>query len=173
MSALDKSPLNQNFQSPLNFKFFIKKAPYLTFFVQKTAIPEISLPATEYPNPFVVIPLPGDHITYDPFQLTFKVDEKLKNYVEMHDWLRSMGFPNNFEEYIYKTNRPKSDLTGLYSDLQLLVLSSSENPTFSVNFVDAFPIHLSSLDFNTTDPTVHFIEATVSFRYTSFYIETI
>lgn len=173
MTALDKTPLNQNFQSPLNFKFFIKKAPYLTFFVQKTAVPEISLQSAEQPNPFVTIPIPGDHITYDPFQLTFKVDENLKNYVEMHDWVRSMGFPDNFEEYSYLSNRPSGTLNGITSDLQLLILSSSENPTFSVNFIDAFPIHLSALGFNTTDPTVNYIEATVSFKYTSFYIENI
>jgi hypothetical protein len=170
MSALDKSPQNQNFQSPLNFKFFVKRAPYLNFFVQKTAVPEVSIDPTWQPTPFTAIPQAGDHISYTPFSVTFKVDEDLKNYVEMHDWLRSIGFPDSYDEYLYNSNRPSGVLDGLTSDLSLLILTNAKNPSFEATFIDAFPIYLSGLEFNTTDDTVNFIEATVTFRYTSFYI---
>ncbi len=173
MSALENTPLNQNFQSPQAFKFFLRRAPTLNFFIQKTAVPEISLEPTSQPTPFTVIPLPGDHIDYMPYQLTFKVDEDLKNYLEIHDWLRSLGFPERYDEYVMKTNRPRTDLTGLTSDIQLLLLTSSENPSHSINFVDAHPVHLSALEFNTTDTTINFLEATVIFKYTNFYIESI
>lgn len=173
MSALDTVPVNQNFQAPQNFKFFIKRAPHLTFFVQKTAIPEIQIDPTFQPTPFTAIPIPGDHITYTPFQLTFKVDEALNNYTEMMDWLISLGFPTKYEEYASKTMRPSTSLTGITSDLQLMILNSSEIPTHAVNFVDGFPVYLGSLEFDTTNEDVNYITATVVFRYTNFYIESL
>jgi hypothetical protein len=173
MSALDSVPVNQNFQSPQNFKFFIKRAPHLTFFVQKTAVPEIQIDPTWQPTPFTAIPLSGDHITYTPYQLTFKVDEDLKNYLEMMDWLISLGFPTMYTEYASKTMRPKTDLSGITSDLQLLILNSSEIPTHAVNFVDAFPIYLGPLEFDTTSDDVNFITCSVVFRYTHYYIESV
>lgn len=173
MSALDNIPINQNFQAPQNFKFFIKRAPNLNFFVQKTAIPEIQIDPTWQPTPFTQIPLSGDHITYTPFSVTFKVDEDLKNYIEMLDWLNSLGFPNLYTEYAAKSMRPKTDLSGITSDLQLLILNSSENPTHAVNFVDGFPVFLGGLEFDTTQQDVTFITCTVTFRYTNFYIETV
>lgn len=173
MSALENIPVNQNFQSPQNFKFFIKRAPNLNFFIQKTAVPEIQIDPTWQPTPFTQIPLSGDHITYTPFQLTFKVDEDLKNYLEMMDWLISLGFPNMYTEYAAKTMRPSTALTGITSDLQLLILNSSEIPTHSVNFVDGFPIFLSPLEFDTTQQDINYMTASVVFRYTNFYIESV
>ena len=44
MSAiLDQTPSNRNFLSPLNFKFTIKKAPHVNFFIQKVNVPQIIL----------------------------------------------------------------------------------------------------------------------------------
>jgi len=65
MSALENTPTNPNFLSPLNFKFSIKRAPHINFFIQKIGIPSLSLPTYESPNPFVKIPEPGN------YELTF------------------------------------------------------------------------------------------------------
>ena len=43
MSILDTQPTNKNFLSPLGFRFTIKKAPNLNFFVQSVNIPTLSL----------------------------------------------------------------------------------------------------------------------------------
>jgi hypothetical protein len=42
MSSIDNTPENKNFLSPLNFRFQIKKAPHVNFFVQSVNIPAIS-----------------------------------------------------------------------------------------------------------------------------------
>jgi hypothetical protein len=42
MTAIDDNPANRNFLSPINFKFRIKKAPNLNFFVQKISVPATS-----------------------------------------------------------------------------------------------------------------------------------
>ena len=81
MSAiLDQTPSNRNFLSPLNFKFTIKKAPHVNFFIQKVNVPQIILKPPIAGNPFTNIPYPGDHIDYSTLEITFKVDEDLQNY---------------------------------------------------------------------------------------------
>ena len=56
MTAVDNTPSNKNFLSPLNFKFAIKRSPHVNFFIQKVNIPDIKLNPTVYPNPMVNIP---------------------------------------------------------------------------------------------------------------------
>ena len=99
MTAIDDTPTNHNFLSPLNFKFQIKKAPHVNFFIQEVNIPSLDLRQVDESNPFVTVPYPGEHLTYGIFTIKFKIDEDLKNYFEIHNWLRAMGKPDNFNEY--------------------------------------------------------------------------
>jgi hypothetical protein len=170
MSAIDNLPTNENFLSPLGFKFQIKKTPGMNFFVQRVNLPGMSIPDTGQPNPFVKIPLAGDHIEFEPLQVTFKVDEILANYLEIHNWLRGLGFPDEFRQYKDLSNKPIMSGLGLTSDISLLVLSSAKNPTFDVVFRDAHPIGLTSLTFDTTDPDVNYLTATATFKYLSYSI---
>ena len=82
MTAIDSNPANKNFLSPISFKFMIKKAPHVNFFIQQVTVPRISLPSVETPNPFVSLPKPGDHIDFDTLSIKFKVDEDLQNYLK-------------------------------------------------------------------------------------------
>ena len=85
MSAIDGTPTNKNFLSPLNFRFQIKRAPHINFFIQQVNIPGIGVPEVQTPNPMVQIPYPGEHLTYDTLSITFAVDEDLHNYMELHN----------------------------------------------------------------------------------------
>lgn len=173
MSAIDNTPDNKNFLSPLNFRFQIKKAPHVNFFIQKVNIPSISLRNADATNPFVNIPYPGDHITYGSLEINFKVDEDLTNYLEIHDWIRALGFPEKYEEY--KTIQDKKPYTGdgIYSDISIIVLSSTKTPNYDITYKDAFPISLSPITFLTTDNSVNYIEASATFKYTLFDINKI
>ncbi len=171
MSALDNIPDNKNFLSAFGFKFQIKKTPNLNFFVQSVNIPGISLVPLESPNPFVKIPYSGDHIDFSNISLTFKVDEDLENYLEIHNWIRQLGFPEDFSQYKQIAAQPLTSGLGIVSDISIMILSSSRNPKFEVVFKDAFPVSLSDLTFNTTNPDVDYIEATAAFSYTSFNVE--
>ena len=105
MSVIDNTPANKNFLSPLNFRFQIKKAPHVNFFIQKVNIPSIALPNPTVSNPFVNIPYPGEHLRYGDLEISFKVDEDLQNYLEIHNWLVSLGKPENFDQYKQIQNR--------------------------------------------------------------------
>ena len=38
-------------------------------------------------------------LIYDALNITFMVDEGMLAWLEIHDWLRAMTFPTEFEEY--------------------------------------------------------------------------
>ena len=122
MTAIDQTPSNRNFLSPLNFKFTIKKAPHVNFFIQKVNVPEINLKPPISTNPFVNIPYPGDHIDYSTLNITFKVDEDLQNYLEVHNWIKALGKPRDFSEYKEIQDKKSWTGDGIYSDISVMVL---------------------------------------------------
>lgn len=173
MTALDSTPENKNFLSPLNFRFQIKKAPHVNFFIQKVNIPEISIRAPESTNPFVTIPYSGEHINYGILNIEFKVDENLENYLEIHNWLKSLGKPQDFEQYKNIQDIPTWTGDGIVSDISLLVLASTKTPNYDITYTDAFPVSLSGLSFNTTDSDVNYVTASATFRYVYYDITKI
>jgi hypothetical protein len=173
MAALENTPTNPNFLSPLNFKFSIKRAPHVNFFVQKINLPSISLPTIDTPTPFVKIPQPGEHLDYADLTLSFRVDENLQNYLEIHNWIRALGKPKDFSEYRALSQNPNYTGDGLRSDLTLMILSSAKNPNYEIVFTDAYPYDISELSFDTTKSDVEFIEATATFKYILFEIKNV
>lgn len=173
MTAIDNTPSNRNFLSPLNFKFTIKKAPHVNFFIQKVNIPQIDLKPPIVPNQFVIVPVPGDHIDYSTLNITFKVDEDLKNYLEIHNWIKELGKPKDFEGYKAISERKDWTGEGIYSDISVMILSSTKMANYEVVYVDSHPVQLSGLTFNTTDSDVNYMEASAVFRYTYYDINKI
>jgi hypothetical protein len=173
MAATDNTPINKNFLSPLNFRFQLKRAPHVNFFIQKINLPSININETNYGNPFVKIPISGEHIDYGTLSVTFKVDEELENYLEIHNWLRGLGKPQSFKEYGDLAKQEKITGGGIASDISLIILNSTKLPNYEIVFIDSFPVSLSSLDFDTTREDVDYLEATVEFKYTLFNIEKI
>lgn len=169
MSAIDNTPSNKNFLSPLNFKFIIKRAPHLNFFVQKVTIPGITLPATYSPNPIVRIPEIGDQLEYDELSISFRVDENLQNYLEIQNWMRGSG-KQSFEQYSTLASNPSYTGESIKSVVSLTVLSNAKRPNYEFVFEEAFPTKISSITFDSSMEDVSSIEAEVEFRYIKFEI---
>jgi len=165
MTAVDNTPSNRNFLSPLNFSFQIKRAPNVNFFLQKVNIPSITIPKIDIPTPFVPIPSPFTHLTYGEFSITFKVDEDFQNYLEIHNWIRSLGFPDNPGEYLAIEQNPEYTGAGLTSDISLIALNSAKNPNYEITFRNAFPTRLSDVNFDATLSDVQFVTAEAQFTY--------
>ena len=163
--ALNTNISNKNFLSPLNFSFTIKRAPHVEFFIQKINLPGITLDSPTFATPFVRVPEVGDHIYYEPLKIIFKVDEDLQNYLEIHKWLKGLGKPKSFEEYRDLAQQPQFIGYGLKSDISLIVMSNIKNPNYKTDFIDAFPISLSGLQFDTTNPDINYMIAEASFKY--------
>ena len=151
MSAFDKQPENNNFLSPLGFRFIVKKLPIVNFYCQSASLPSVSLQETEIPNPLIRIPLAGTKLTYAPLDIRFRVDEDMNNYLEIYNWLHD----------IVSLGESKIDGT-------LLILSSHNNTTKEILFRDLFPTTLSALEFSTQQTEIEYLQATASFKYTYF-----
>ena len=80
-SIYDKQIKNRNFLSPTGFKFILNRAPKVSFFGNEANIPALNLGVAEQPTYLKDIPLPGDKVTFDDFNLRFLVDENLENYL--------------------------------------------------------------------------------------------
>lgn len=159
-----------SFSDPLSLgglRFFIKRMPKLSFSVQAATLPSLELASAEYPTPFVSVPYAGDHIAYGELRLTYLVDEKLANYVEIHDWMRALGKPATFDDYAVIKMEPG---TGVASDCVLSVLDSKRNPVAAVTLVKAVPTSLSGIAFDARIQGVQYASVTASFRYDEFEI---
>jgi hypothetical protein len=175
-NLFDNQIQNRNFLSPIGFKFVLNKAPKVAFFSNTANIPRIDLGTTAQPNYLRDIPVPGDKMEFEDFTLRFLVDEDLENYMEIQNWIRGLGFPENLKEiYDLQTNtagvdNKQNQMNNIYSDGTLEVLNSSKNVNFKVVFRDLFPYSLSSLDFDATDEDVSYFTAEVVFKYTMYNI---
>ncbi len=151
---------NPNFLSPLSFRFILARTPNINFNVQSVRVPGMSLSTTDTATPFVTIPNSGK-ITYAPLTITFRVNEDLTDYLEINNWMESLGAPSNFTQYADINNSQ----AGRYSDATLIINNSRKLGNLSVTFYDLFPVDISDIQFTTMDTDVNYIECTVDFRY--------
>lgn len=172
MTAIDNTPQNLNFLSPINFKFMLKRAPHINFFIQKINIPGLSLASIDVSNPLIKVPYAGEHLNYEELSISFKVDEDLQNYMEINTWLKSIG---KRDYNSYNTISQKSALSGegLFSDISVSILNSHRMPNYEVVYREAFPISLSDIQFDVTADDVDYITATADFRYIFYDINKI
>jgi hypothetical protein len=181
MSAIDSQPSNINFLGQNGFRFSIKRLPGVNYFCQGVAIPAVSIGVAETPTPFASLPRPGDRITYEPLVITFKVDEDLKNYFEIQKWIEALGHPDNLGQtralskdinnYQMAGTRSVGYYTTYMSDAVLSVLTAAKNVNKNIFFYDCFPIGLTELAFVSTNTTIEYMEATVTFRYRKYQLE--
>ena len=164
--TIKTQPDNQNFLQPTAFQFVLNRTPETVYFCRSINVSGVTFGEILRPtNGLVDIKVPGDSFRYDDLSLSFLINEDLGNWLEIHDWMRSMA---NVEEHgaenVMKNN---------YSDATLMILSSNYNPTFKINFKDCFPKSLTGIDFDTSLNDVSPIASTVSFGFTYYDIEKI
>lgn len=149
------------YASPIGFRLLIdtQRYPNAQFSVQTTNLPEISVEAAAYSTPQGNIEISGDKVNFSPFTCNFLVDEHLENYHEIYEWLIGLVVePENSS--IRKTR-----------DISLLVLDSHNNVSREIQFVDAHPASLSTLDFDAKNTDVEYMVATVTFKYSYFKVK--
>ena len=154
---------NKNFLSPIGFLFTLDKAQKVSFLCQSAEIPSISLGDVSIPTRGLVpIPVEGN-ISYGNFQLQFIVDEDLRNYMEIHNWMRALGTPQDMVERktFREANQTVSTQEYRYSDGTLQILNNNNNSNFDVVFKGLWPTELSTLSFDVTGGDNDFMTASV------------
>jgi len=167
-------PSNRNYLSPIGFKFKLEHAPKVDFFCNSANIPGMNLGVAVQPNYLKMIDHPGDMLVYEDLNLSFLVDENLENYMEIHNWMTALGFPENigeFQEYQsqYSTDRLNRNFPEL-SNATLSVLNSSYKTQADIKFNGVFPFNLTTLEFDARERDYTYFTANVSFKYTIYNI---
>lgn len=170
-TAVSRTPKNRNYLSQFGFRLVIMRAPNIEFYVQSCNVPSISLPEAPQATPFVEIPRPGDHLRFGQLDITYKVDEDLKNYDEIRKWMFALGKPTDFHEYEKIEKEPEWTGRGVTSDMSLVILNGVKQANYETVFSDAWPTELGELRFETTDDDVEYITGSASFRFTVFDVK--
>lgn len=158
---------NVDFLSPIGFSLGIVKLPGVGFKTQKVNLPGITLPSAQQNTPFTDAPVPGDKMQWDDFTIDFMIDETMANYLAVWQWMVGLGFPNDYAEFIDGPNRNLVDM----SDGFLHILGSNNVLIKTIKFNDMFPVALNAITFQSTDNDIQYIQASATFKYTTFKFE--
>lgn len=173
MAATDRNPINQNPLQPNKFQLNFSRLPNIQFFCQEVEMPGLNLVEIPRNTPFVDLYVPGEKAYYDLLNITFIVDEEMKSWFELHDWIRGLTFPTNFSEYNFlKQLSPFANREmPQYSDAHLIILNSSNMPLYRIKFIDCFPVSLASIRFSSTSSPNDILTSQSSFRFSYFNVD--
>lgn len=158
---------NINYLQPTGFKVVIDRAhfPNIAFFATSVLHPSISTTAADVPFRRVNIRMAGDKLTFGELQCNLIMDEDMKAYQEMYDWLESL-VETDFVSPVNRstTKRPTA------ADITVQVLNSHNNPVKSIRYLDAIPTNLGDVQFEASQGN-SFITFPVTFAFTYFELK--
>ena len=170
MSVLQNQPTNTSFLSPIGFKFQLNNFPEVNYFCQAATLPGISIGSISVPTPLKTIDLPGDEVAFEELSIRFIVDENMKNWLSIYDWIIGLGFPTKEGQEKYTKLATSSELT---TDATLTVLTGNMNAQINFVFNECFPLSLSSVAFDSAGTDVEYVTADVTFRYDVYTVDNL
>tara|TARA_E500000318_G_scaffold20074_2_gene20731 strand:+ start:236 stop:766 length:531 start_codon:yes stop_codon:yes gene_type:complete len=157
---------NINYIQPTSFKLTIDRLNYpnLEYFCQSVNHPSMSLSPAEIPfRKLRSVPFPGGALDYGEFSANIILDEDMKAYTEMHDWMRRI-VDNPLKSAL---DRDDSTINSV-ADITLSILSSSNTVIKQIRYTDAMPVVLGDIAFEATASGTEFITVAIGFRFTLF-----
>ena len=168
---------NRNFLSPVGFKFTIDRLRGVDFFCQSANIPALTIGSADTGTLVNKIKNPGDELQYEDLYLRFLVDENMKNWYQVANWMREIATPYSNSEFRFDRGsvKPANKREATYDyasannqwrcDCSLLILSSNYRVVSEIVFRDAWPTSLSTLAFDASVPDVNYFTAEVGLKY--------
>ena len=151
---------NINLLSPTGFKLTINREKFANteYFITSFTIPDITISPVETRYRNAISFESGEPRTFSDLSFRFAIDEDMKNYTEIYDWIE--------ENSLNGVNKGQVSR----HDMILSVMSSHNNVNKQFQFKDAFPTSLSGVEFNSQSTDVEYLQADVTFRYNEFKI---
>ena len=191
VDALHRQPTVFDYSQSNQFKVFFPIFPVTEWFVVRANIPNVVLGVADQYTPFVQVAMVGDHITYGDFNVTFIVDENLKNYMEMYNWVKNIGFPFSHDQF-NKLERPdyqdrsggtnynpetdtysKANDRDLYTDIILQIMTAKNNLVATCDIYEAFPTTLGAIEYSQQETDMTYATCEVGFAYTWFDVKPV
>ena len=164
---------NENFLSPSGFKLVIPGFDSIGFQCTSANVPGISMGGPTQATPYNDFQLTGDKLNYEDFSVTFLINEDCKNYSLIHNWLVGITYPqksNQWRDFVEQMKDKDFQNEGNLEqiDIFLHILNSNYNVGYKVQFFDAFPVSISSMEYSTELSDIEYLKAEVTFKYTYF-----
>tara|TARA_Y100000780_G_C13614939_1_gene390083 strand:- start:132 stop:683 length:552 start_codon:yes stop_codon:yes gene_type:complete len=153
--ALSNQPLNLNALHTIAFETNFAIMPNVNYFCQRVNIPAIAMGLPLQPTPYTDLTWEGDTLTFETLNIGFIVDEDMTNYLEIYNWLLSLGFPEQFAQHEVKK-----------SDMNIIIHTNQSNPNYQIKFKDAFPTSLGEIPFDVGVTSLEPVVVDVTFQYT-------
>ena len=160
---------NLNLLQPTSFKLSIEREALinLQFFAQSVSHPGMSLSAAEMPYSRVSpgVPMPGDKLTFGELSCIVLLDEEMNGYNELYQWMLRLVNSN----YVAPTQRIQGQVPS-HADVTVSVLSSHNNVTRRIRYIDAVPTLLGDINFDAAAAGTQYLSFPISFRFSYFEI---
>ncbi|HAW03326.1 MAG TPA: hypothetical protein DCW83_01495 [Saprospirales bacterium] len=155
-----------NYLQPSAFSMVIDRKHYanLQFFCQAILHPSLNMNSVEQPfRKISSVPFVGDKLTFSELTAIILVDENLNSYTEMYNWMHRL-VENN-------TTNPTDKIEGkppAYADITVNILSSHNNSTRQIRYIDCMPVSLGDMSLEATSGAQQYITYPASFRFSYF-----
>lgn len=149
MTVFNRVPQNTNALQPTKYLLTFDRIGSIQYFCQSVNIPGISVGEASVPFPSLNIPLPGNKLSFNNFNINFIIDEQMDSWKSLYNWFQSFASPKGTEERNRLTqiqNQNRTTKHPFASDATLSVLSALNNPLFRIQFYNMFPISLSDIN---------------------------
>tara|TARA_Y100000996_G_scaffold328988_1_gene265105 strand:- start:5102 stop:5608 length:507 start_codon:yes stop_codon:yes gene_type:complete len=159
---------NLNYLQPTSYKLTIDRENYpnLEYFAQSVTHPGMIMNPVEMPyKQLSGIPFTGAKLTYNELSANLILDENLSSYDEMYNWMRRLLTQ---EEIPAIKRNFKTKVVPTYSDIVVSILSSHNNKTKQIKYIDCIPIALGDITFESTATGTEFVTFAISFRFSYF-----
>jgi len=159
---------NNNYLATNFFQLVIERTPVMSYFCQSVNLPSLTIPPVEVPVAQFGVPLrtPIGRYSYENMSVSFLVDEEMKNWLEIYNWMYSVSTPE-------EVPGTYTEHTDIFSDAKLLIKNSKYNTIKVVTIKDIFPVGISGIQFSSVVVDTEPVIATATFAFTSYIIEDV
>lgn len=177
MTNIQGTPDNLNHLREKNFKtqLTVSRIPNVNFFATTVTMPGYTVGEVARRGINKLLPEPGNSLERDPLTVQFLVDEDLKNWQQIYQWILGMTFPESFKkscDWIESQEGAIGEKHPYKSHLRILALKNSMFPNYAFDFHNAFPISLEGFDL-TAAGSDESVVSSVSFIFSHMTIEKV
>lgn len=161
---------NINYLQPTGFKVVIdrKKFGNLEFFAQSVSHPTVDISPAPLSYSRVNLHIAGDKITYGSLTANIIMDENMTAYSEMYGWVKRIVEEQNTTKFDASNRYLGADTYTTAVDITVSILSSHNNTTKRIRYIDCIPTSIGSVDFQATTADIQYLTFPVTFMYSYF-----
>lgn len=160
---------NINYLQPTGFKVVIdrKKFGNLEFFAQSVSHPSVDIAAAPLQYSRVNLHMGGDKLSYGALTINLILDEGMESYVEVYDWVKRLVEENNTTKLDIRNRLVSEEAPTTAVDITVSVLTSHNNASKRIRYIDCIPVSIGSVDFQATTD-IQYLTFAVTFEYSYF-----